>query len=147
MQKDAVTAFSSVFKMPRFREVCTRPWMSWLMVCTPLGAQASRHSVLSVEAASMGSHAAAASSAVTVSIGSERRYSVRKQAAMRSAAALAFRPSSAATTASAATGMALSFNPPSADTSRSSVSAAMARSSRPSSILALARPLWISAPE
>ena len=118
-----------------------------LMACTPLGRQVSMQSALPVVTSSIGRLLVSTVSTATVRPGSAIRYSFFISAASVSAAFRAALPSTTVTTAAAAVGMALSLLPPSADTRRSSVTADMARSSRPISTLALAWPLLISTPE
>ena len=117
------------------------------MACTPLGRQVSMQSALPVVTSSIGRLLVSTVSTATVRPGSVIRYSFFSSAASVSAAFRAALPSATVTTAVAAVGMALPLLPPSADTRRSSVAADMARSSRPSSTSALARPLLISTPE
>ena len=95
----------------------------------------------------MGSHRAAPGSTVTVRPGSAARYSFFSDSVSSFTAACTASASADTSTASAAAGMALSLLPPAADTRRTSAAPDAARSSRPSSRLALARPLSISTPE
>ena len=127
---DRCASVSPVVRMPMFREVCTRPGMSALMTCTPLGWHTSRHTARRVDTASIGSMAVSAGSTVTSTSGSVTRYSSRRDCVMRRQTS-AVTSALAEISACAPVGMALSFRPPQTSTSRSSVSSATEASTRP----------------
>ena len=94
----------------------------------------------------MGSREDSAGRAETVMAGSLTRYSFLKAASISAQTAWTA-PASAATRATEAVGMALSFRPPLTEITRRGVLCSRAHRTRPSSMLLLARPLSISAPE
>ena len=143
----AITASPSVYTCPRFREVCTRPATSALIIWTPLGAQNRKAATRRVLSSSMGMRSLAAGSRDTRISGSAVLYSFCRASPRAFAAVSAAAKSFTATRATASRGMALSLAPPETAMSRRSVAFMSSDSARPIRMLALARPLWISSPE